>query len=36
MIRLFTNNSGVNQSFIYPDLKTFAGNVLKEYLRGLV
>jgi hypothetical protein len=36
MIRLTTNKSGVNQSFIYPDLKTFAGNVLKEYLRGLV
>ena len=36
MIRLTTNKSGVNQSFIYPDLKTFAGSVLKEYLRSLV
>jgi hypothetical protein len=36
MVRLTINKGGINQAFIYPDLKTYAGTILKDYLRKLV
>jgi FRG domain len=36
MIKLTIDKSGINQAFIYPELKTYAGAILSRYLRGLV
>ena len=36
MVRLTINKNGINQSFIYPELRSYAGTILKDYLRGLV
>ncbi len=36
MVKLTINKSGINQLFIYPELKSYAGTILKDYLRGLV
>jgi FRG domain-containing protein len=36
MVRLTINKNGINQSFIYPELKIYAGTILKKYLGGLV
>ena len=36
MVRLTIGKTGVDQAFIYPELKTYAGSSLSRYLRGLV
>ena len=36
MVKLTINKSGINQLFIYPELKSYAGTILKDYLRGLI
>jgi hypothetical protein len=36
LIRLTINQNSINRDFIYPDLRMYAGGILKEYLRDLV
>jgi len=36
LIRLTINQNSINREFIYPDLRMYAGGILKEYLRDLV
>jgi hypothetical protein len=36
LIRLTISKKKVNDAFIYPELKQYAGTILNDYLRGLV